>query len=594
MPSNRAARLVFERWTEQLETSYLPRRARTLGTCGALDELTALADGWVRSGGLMRPAVDPDDGGHGVAMLPDVGAEAERAIRDDVFLRRRQPQRRDVLADAAKRLKGEKPDDTAVRESLALVRALMKRWRREYLTGSFDELERIVANEPAAAEDLISLAESVVSELRALGWTDVGLGEAARHAISERGATPAAISVLRGIVLREASDFTCFVSLTLPRIRPPFPQDDATFALVDGLPVGEVVGRAPKRGTQVRVTIKAFDVTAAALTAHRRVLSTIGALTVSLPASRIDVASDVVGVVLPDGRLRGCEVQERLVEERRTAKPEEIVSILASSWRTSATPAADPLHDAIRLRHRALVASDAESRLLLLWSGIERLTSGARGFRAALGAAKELVSDAVTFGKLRRDVGDLAATIEHAVTHDERRLALHGLIGGFAGGRVDREKVLDHLLGDEPKLQQLVGLFYDEQPLLAQRCHGLWRDFGGGNPDRRGKSIADYHKRSQERVAWQVGRIYRGRNRIAHVGVGPERVRDLVGHAHFYLTQLVAICVHYAERSELRAQEVLSRRMGQYQAFVQLLAKGDPACTTAKVLLRPSTLVGGE
>ena len=72
--------------------------------------------------------------------------------------------------------------------------------------------------------------------------------------------------------------------------------------------------------------------------------------------------------------------------------------ILASSWHASSRQAADPLHDAIRLRHRALLASDPESRLLLLWSALERLTSGARGFKAALSAAKELVSHAVTFG----------------------------------------------------------------------------------------------------------------------------------------------------------------------------------------------------
>ena len=91
-----------------------------------------------------------------------------------------------------------------------------------------------------------------------------------------------------------------------------------------------------------------------------------------------------------------------------------------------------------------------------------------------------------------------------------------------------------------------------------------------------------------------MGRIYRARNRIAHVGVGPERVRDLVGHAHFYLTQLIAICVHYGEQSDARAQDLLSRRMGQYQAFIQLLQRGDAECATAKALMRPSALVGGD
>lgn len=589
----RAARLVFERWNEQLDTSFLPRRARTLGVCGALAELAALAEGWVRSGGQMRPAVDPDDGGHGVAMLPDVAAEAEGAVRDDVVLRNRYPERRDVLAEAAKRLKSEKPDDTSVRESLGRVNALLRGLRQLYVATCFEELDRLIADKPGGTDDIVSLVESAVSELRAIGWTDVGLREAAVGALAGGPATASAVNSLRDTVMRQAADFTCFVSLTLPEKRPPFPTDDATFAIVDALPDEPRVGRSLKRGSYVRVVVKACDATGAALVAYRRVLSTLGALTVSLPASRIDVSSDVVGV-LSDGGLRGCEVQERLVEEKRTAKPEEVVRIIASSWRASATPAADPLHDAIRLRHRALVASDAESRLLLLWSGLERLTSGARGFRAALSAAKELVSDAVTFGKLRRDVGDLAATIEHAVTDEEKRRALLALVGGYGGPRVNREAVLDHLLSDENKLRQLLGLFYDEQPLLVHRCYRLWKDFGAGNAERRGKSIAAYHERSRERVGWQVGRIYRARNRIAHVGVGPERVRDLVGHAHFYLTQLIAICVHYGEKSEARSQDMLVRRMGQYQTFVQLLTKGDAACLTPKALMRPSSLVGGD
>jgi len=73
---SRAYQLFFERWREQLETSFAPRRARTLGAISALDELIALAEGYVRSGGSTRPAIDPEDAGHGVRMLPDVAGEA--------------------------------------------------------------------------------------------------------------------------------------------------------------------------------------------------------------------------------------------------------------------------------------------------------------------------------------------------------------------------------------------------------------------------------------------------------------------------------------------------------------------------------------
>jgi hypothetical protein len=585
----RAARLFFQRWDEQLGTPFLARRARTLGTCAALDELTTLADSWLRSGGQLRPAVDPDEGGHGVAMLPDVAAEAELALRRDVLLGRVHTARRDVLAEIAKRLQKAPPDEATVRECVGQLRAHARWLRARYLIAIFAEVGRELATPGFSQHDLVALADACVSELRALGWTDLGLREAAALATAGTPPTAEAAQRLERSVRAVPRDFVCFVSLTLPRERPTFPID-ATFKLVDSPPEVERSGRALKRATHVQVTVRAFDPAGAALIAHRRVLSTIGALTVSLPASRIDVPSEVVGV-LDDGRLRGCEVEERLMEERRTARPAEVTRILASSWKASATPAADPLHDAIRLRHRALVAADAESRLLLLWSGLERLTSGARGFKAALGAAKDLVSGAVTFGKLRRDVGDLAASVEHAVRDDAKRRGLLELVGGYSGTpHVDRAKLLHHLLGDEATLRQLLTFFYDDEPLLVQRCHALWRDFGSGSVQGRGRSVAEYHERSRNRVAWQVGRIYRARNRIAHVGVGPERVRDLVGHAHFYLTQLVAICVHQGEHSDARAQDILLDRAGQYQAFVQLLSKGGAEPVSVAALLRPSTL----
>ena len=312
-PVDRAAQLFLERWREQLGTSYTPRRARTLGACAALEELAALAESWIRSGGQLRPAVDPDEGGHGVAMLPDVAAETERTVRDDIVLGRRHQHRRDVLAETARRLKSEKADE--IREALGVLQAVLATVRPVYLRDSFDEVLSVVKAEPFPADDVVGLAEGIMSELRASGWTDVGLSEAADLACGASKPTASSLQSLRDMLLVKPTDFTCYVSLTLPKQRIPFPADVADFALVDNLPPGNNVGRPQKRGTHVRAVVRAVDPTAAAILAHRRVLATIGALTVSLPASRIDVSSDIVGVLLPDGTLRGCEVQDRLINE---------------------------------------------------------------------------------------------------------------------------------------------------------------------------------------------------------------------------------------------------------------------------------------
>lgn len=598
----RAARLFFDRWFEQLESMYTARRARTLGACAAVDEVVTLAESWLRSGGMTRPAIDPEEGGHGVVMLPDVAAETERILRADVYLERAHPARRDVLSEAVGRVKSEKPDDSRVRDVAGQLRVLIEPVSRTYVHGAFSCALEMIDQHPSAANDLVNVCENIVSHLRWIGWTDVALREVGGEIELRLGRSPNGVVALRDALTGPPSDFTCYVVVTLPQPRPPTNDDDSTFALVESLPSLPHRGRPIKSGPYARVVVTGLDPTAAAVLAHRRVLATMGALSVTLPASRIDVASEVVGVVVGD-QLRGCETQERLVEEKRTARREELIHILSSSWRASSTPAANPLHDAIRLRHRALVgASDPESRLLLLWSAIERLTAGARGFKAALGAAKELVSHAVTFGKLRREIDDLATAMDLLAAKDERtRADLRRVVGGHwaeagthGADRIDREKLLDHLLADELGLRAMVAPFYEKEPLVVQRCRKLWQDLGSGASRGRGKKIAEYHERSRQRVSWQVGRIYRARNRIAHVGVGPERVRDLVGHAHFYLTQLIAICVHYGGRTEAVAQTVLTRRMGQYSAFIQLLNREDEACLTAKALLRPSGAVDGS
>jgi hypothetical protein len=588
----RARLLIFERWREQLETTFVPRRARTLGPLSALDELVALAAGFVRAGGQTRPGVDPDEAGHGIAMLPDVAHEAGDILSADEVLAHAYPKRKQVLAELAERLRSK---DNASTELIEQLRAILATLRGEYVVSGFGALGELLSVSPRSHEAIIAAVDALVSELRSQGWSDDALREAAATAADGSGfERDEALSRLEALVTASTKDFECYVSVSLPAKRPPFPDDEPSFQLVDALPEGTREGRPLKGGPYIRARVAAHDAAGAALIAHQRSVSTLGALKVFLPGSQADVSSEVVGV-FSEGTLKALEVQDRLIEEPRFATEQDIVRILRSSWKTHELRAADPLHDAIRLRHRALLASDAESRLLLLWSGIERMTGGARGLGAALTAARELVSHAMSFGKLRRDVGDLIACVQHHVAKDEaHRKRLLQLTGSEVGGtvRVDRTKFLEYLMADKPKMQALVGVVYETSPLLAFRCHELWRALGEGNRESTGPRLAEYHERSRERVSRQVARIYRARNRVAHVGASPDRVRDLVWHAHFYLTQLTAICVHYGATETTRAQELLVRRMGQYTAFVKLLKAGDPTALTAENLLKPSRVVG--
>jgi hypothetical protein len=524
-------------------------------------------------------------------MLPDVAAEANQFLSDDEILRHEYPARKNVLQELSETLRS---SENVSQEVIEQIKALLSVLKNDYLDAGFRTVNATLAKSPKSSAVLVGLADSLVSELRSRGWSDEGLLEAGNRAKQAvPGDEMSALQALHREVSAQLSSFVCYVGVSLPPKRPPFPSDEPSFAIVNELPDLPRQGRPAKAGPYLRASVNAYDAAAAALLAHQRSISTLGALKVFLPGSPVDVSSDVVAVVVPGG-LKTFEVQERLLEEHRVASQDEITRIVTSSWRIHELRAADPLHDAIRLRHRALVASDPESRLLLLWSGMERMTAGARGFDAALTAARELVSHAVAFGKLRRDVGDLVACVTHNVAKDDhRRKVLLAMTGTVEGNpRVDRERFLSYFMADETKLKELTGVVYDASPLLAFRCHELWRALGAGKRESAGPHLAEYLERSRERVARQIGRIYRARNRIAHIGASPDRIRDLVWHAHFYLTQLTAICVHYSERENARAQDLLLRRVGQYKSLVRLLKANDSTLLTAKTLMRPSLVVG--
>ncbi len=588
----RAARLFIQRWLEQLRTSFVPRRARTLSVHAALDEVLALAESSIRSGGATRPAIDPEASGHGVHMLADVASEAADLITADEVLRRTYPGRKTVVHELVSRLEAK---ENVTQRSVETLRSVAVVLKRDAVVDGFDLLVQLIATAPKEHRAVVQVAENLVSELRHRGWSDEALEVAGRSALRDSGTDSLnAVQNLRAKVIVDPVAFTCFVAVSLPENRPPFPEEDDTLTVVDALPELPRKGRPPKHGPYLRVSAIAFDQHAAAAIAHRRVLSTLGALTVFLPRTSIDVSSELVAVQVGE-QLVTIELQERLLEESRNASTEEQKRILRSTWKASGSNLADPLHDALRLRHRALMARDGESRLLLLWSSLERMTAGARGFDGALSAAKELISKAVVLGKIRRDVGDLVAALNYSVAkHSDKKKELFQLAGMKSSGRkwTDRRRIIGLLMGSEDELRQLTGIIYDIDPLLTFRCHELWKSFGSGSETSRGSRIAEYLERSQLRVERQVGRIYRARNRIAHVGAGPERVRDLVWHAHFYLTQLVAICVHYSEDAPEPAQHILLRRAGQYEALIRLLKTGDPKTITAEALLRPSVVVG--
>ena len=576
--SKRSARFFLGRWRELVEPqTSISRRARTLNARTAAAEALLLADSSVASGGFVSSTSDAKAAGHGVKQLPEVVEEALSLLTSDRVLTARQPPAACLLRDQVEKLRHTENHSVG---SIAELRALLGRVEASFVEDAFEAARELIEEHPEKLGDLDAICGDLVTDLRTRGWSDETLldwarsvdesmiGEALRMAASKFG--------------QPAIELECFVPVALtPDYVPP------TLTLVSELP-SKPSGPPVAQGPYLKVSVKAHDTREAARSAHARIGAALGAASVfSATAPKVRGA---VACVRESGALVSHQVEPPLPTERRSSTATEIAKILESTWVASETPAADPVFDALRLRHRAMEASDGESRLLLLWSGIERMTAGAGGQTTALAAARDATSKAVALGRVRRIVGDLAASLDHALRTSANKKTLASLVGEYEEGRIDREALLTRILGDVSDYRAIIALFYEEEPVLAQRMFQLRKALGAESKTQ-GPKIAAFHRDSQRRISWQVGRLYRARNRIAHIGAGPGRVHDLVQHAHFYLTQLVAICLHYRRNAPgLLPDEILSRRMGQYESFVKLLEKSDQHLMNPAALMRPTAL----
>ena len=225
---------------------------------------------------------------------------------------------------------------------------------------------------------------------------------------------------------------------------------------------------------------------------------------------------------------------------------------------------------------------------MLLWTGVERLVIG--GPTGLVESARTLVPKAIALGKLRRDLGVLAAEIDAVGSDDDAFADLYERVGlKGAKRRVDRAKLAESLFASEEENRLLLAPLYERDARLIQ----WWWSLRDRLMNRQPEAISGFFEESRQRHEWQVLRLYRARNAVAHGVRAPVWLGDLIRHAHFYLTELVAIAVHYREEaSDRAAYDILAERAAQYDVFLQLAQAGVPTALAAGTLVRPTILVG--
>lgn len=579
----RAADFFVSRWRELVSPdSDIGRRSKTLNARTAAEEAAKLAESAIRAGGVTRPGEDPALAGHGIASLPDVVKEALTILSTDVVLKAKQPQMVSHLADRLARL--DKPDarQEEAKEVLAMCDALLNTYTRDALSLAQD----IIAARPRELFELEDLVESLVADLRTRGWNDASLLEQLERALA-RSDGDRELVVEKLLVLLTAAPRKVTVYVKVRTADLPF--DKAGLTVSTNLP--------ERPGAYVSVECESLDPHFSAPAARSRIASLLGAAEIFTDhEGLLDEKSDLV---VRDGEVWiNVEPAERLRKERRNSKRSQIEKIMASVWEASAYEEPDPVFDAIRHHQRAVSTADQESRFLLLYLGIERLVAGAADYANRSGrAARHLVPKVISLAKLRRELAALCRALDRIKLLPAHREQMMALVGGkhpfTAEPLIDTEKVLGLLLGEESESRKLTAFFYTTHVHETQWYCRLRRRLRGSSGQDVGAHVAEYIEASRQRVEWQMLRLYRARNGVAHAAHRPAWIRDLIRHAHFYLTNLVAVAVNYREHSPTRSPvDIFTTRCGQYDSFVSLLRAGYAHVLQPQVLLRPTALFG--
>jgi len=580
---DRAWLFIVQRLRELFDpTATITRRCPTLNVRLAALEAASLARAHVRAQGVTRPAADPVVAGHGVATLPNVVDEAQQLLSGDVTLKLQQPEAVEPLRAALERVRPSA--DSLKQADLARLDALNASLSRTYLEDTFRAMEGLLLSKPQRLNDIEAVSIALVADLRSRGWSDERLRSQFKG-IAETDEPFEQLQRVREALTCPPKLWPCHVAVSVGPVR----------GAVGSMPDIEVVDDlanvprgAPASGTFLRLNVSSVDPHSAAETAYSRVSAILGAIAVFVPY-KVGVRSPVV-VVEDVGRRHAINVHPALPLERRVTPPDQVERILRSALRVVSSGMSDPVFDAIRHRQRAMKTDDMESRFMLLWLGIERLIVGTRDYGKVLEAARHIIPKAIALGKLRRDTTALAAAIDLLGLSGEQRGRLRELTNCSDINRcVDRVGLLRRLLSSEAESRKLTEIFYRKDVRIVQWYWRLSKAMQGG----KGAKVADYFERSRRRIEWQTLRLYRARNNVAHAIAGPSWLGDLISHAHFYLTQLVAIAIHHRETAPGRSTaDILMTRAGQYDSFVELLQSGHGHALRPEVLVRPTLLLG--
>lgn len=197
----------------------------------------------------------------------------------------------------------------------------------------------------------------------------------------------------------------------------------------------------------------------------------------------------------------------------------------------------DRVLSALELHSLALSSSEPRVRLVNLWSALECL-AGCREEGSVIERVLQLVMPLLVWRRVDK-------IVRYAAIATQRfgRLTGDDSFGdGFTRSRSKFVHPWDMMItlcreNEHPHIRQLLS-FCSRHPLLLFRIHRLWKELH--QPKHLRKALIS----SQNRLYWQLTRIYRARNLLVHDGEQVPHLRFLLDNLQYYSSVVIQRVIH--------------------------------------------------
>lgn len=194
--------------------------------------------------------------------------------------------------------------------------------------------------------------------------------------------------------------------------------------------------------------------------------------------------------------------------------------------------------NALEAHTLALAAEDAKISLLNLWTALETL-AGPVGPTSIGARVADRISPIITWRRVDRIVTSLTIDLNETC----RLLAVkrdHEIFPASSSNWIASDDVFTALTGpvNNSTIRHIFALLSDRAPLLTHQIYESWR--GLHDPT----VLKSRYAKSQQRIVWQIHRIYRARNLLVHQGKSHRVIWRLLQNAQYYLSTALGRVLH--------------------------------------------------